>query len=204
MNILYDLTKHLIIASKNLKIEPKLAPHILIPSIPLSMGKTPQINLPRHSEEVFTQPLMIKQNVNLKPLESIAYGEPQIPRPRFMEVRETPIIIPTMAPAMPPAVPQVAPKPSFYLGNIQGFVQDPSINMIVCDGPMKPLKVKRQGRMEQTSLILNRAEIDYLVNTFSKASNLPLKPVFRSKIENLSLLALVSSMESRFMLTIDR
>ena len=86
---------------------------------------------------------------------------------------------------------------------IEGFVEDRSVSMIACDGPMRPVKIKRGGRLEQTAMILSGPEIDYVINAFSRRSNLPLRPVFRANMGNLSILALVSSVESRFMITIN-
>lgn len=180
MNILSDLTRHMIMASKNLKIEPELTPLLSLPSISLSEDKTPQIMPPAPIHEAFLPSLMM-QKTEIKPisLESMVSSHP---------------ILPSI---------QNTPKPSFNLGSIEGFAEDNSISMIVCDGPMKPVKIKREGRLEQTSIVLSRPEIDYVINTFSRRSNLPIRPVFRANMENLSILALVSSIESRFMLTIN-
>jgi len=180
MNILSDLTRHMVMASRNLKIEPKLTPPMLSPSIGLSEDKTIQILPPTPIHEALLPSMMMqKPEIKAIPLESMVSAHP----------------IPTPV--------QSLPKPSFNLGSIEGLAEDNSVSMIVCDGPLKPVKIKREGRLEQTSIVLSRPEIDYVIGTFSRKSNLPIRPVFRASMENLSILALVSSIESRFMLTVN-
>lgn len=176
MNILSDLTRRLIMASKNLKIEPKLAPITFRPSIEPSEARTPQILPPMPAHEAFPPSLMIqKQEIRPLSLEDI-----------------------TALTSIP-----IVKKTSFNLGSIESLTEDNSVSAIICDGPMKPVKIKRDGRLEQTSIMLSRSEIENVIDTFSKKSNIPIKPVFRAQIDNLSILALVSSIESRFMLTLD-
>ncbi|MBU2522798.1 MAG: hypothetical protein KKE23_00720 [Nanoarchaeota archaeon] len=177
MNILSDLTRHLIIASKNLRIEPKLTPLPVLSSNGFSKGKPHQILPPKPFHEAIMPPLMI-QKQEIKPLS-----------------------IESLATSFPPM--SSTPRPSFNLGSIEQFAEDNSVSTIICDGPMKPVKIKREGKLEQTSVMLSRPEIDHVINAFSQKSNLSIKPVFRAKMDNLSILALVSSIESRFMLTIN-
>ena len=163
MNILAELTRHLVTASRN--VEPKTAK---------VEEKTPEVKpIPKISQQAFMPSLLMPPQLPRQPLE------------------------------MKPSLESLADsKPD--LGKINDLASDPSVSMIVCDGPMKAIRVRRSGKLESTAIALDRIEIDSIVDAFSKKSRIPPAPVFRSKIGNISILALISQIETRFMLTIDR
>jgi len=119
------------------------------------------------------------------------------------------------APAPPPTLrPETAPTTTTLshetmiqmdLEKLNPLVSDPSIRSIHCDGPNKPLKIRREAgiKIQEIKITLNEDEINTLIQKFAVRTGQALKePVFKATVGNLSLTAIVSEFAgSKFILT---
>jgi len=161
MNILAELTRHLILASKDIRIEKK------------------------------EEKLEIKA---IKPL------PPQLSPTSASTSASTSEFFPSLS-TLKPSLESISQEHNTDFGRLSELVSDNSITSIICDGPFKAVKIKKDGRSQLTAVSLDKQEIDSIIHQFSEKSGISIRPIFRASIGNLSILALVSSSESRFMLT---
>ena len=89
-------------------------------------------------------------------------------------------------------------------GKITPLILDPKIKSIVCDGANKPIKIKEflNPAPSETNIMLSEQEIKQVINLFSERSSTPVVNIFRARIENVGIEAIVSDMiGSRFIIT---
>jgi hypothetical protein len=89
-------------------------------------------------------------------------------------------------------------------GKITALVLDPKIKSIICNGANQPLKIKKtlSPLPTETNILLSEDEIKQVIRTFSEKGGAPMANIFRARIENIGIEAIVSDiMGSRFIIT---
>ncbi|MCA9485798.1 MAG: hypothetical protein KC506_03060 [Nanoarchaeota archaeon] len=105
----------------------------------------------------------------------------------------------TKSPAPLPPVQQSKPlkpgeKPdSINLGKLAQVLLDPSVISVECGGPGRTLIVNRSGQIQNSNIMLNKDEIDQVMQNFSDKTRIPLvSGVFRAAFKDLLLTAVIS------------
>jgi len=88
-------------------------------------------------------------------------------------------------------------KANIDLGRLNPLIQDPLIRAIECNGPDENIIITRTRDTKRTDIVLNKTEIDEIINKFSEASRIPLQEgVFKVAVGNLVMLAIISNIIS--------
>lgn len=77
-------------------------------------------------------------------------------------------------------------------GRINSFVIDPTVTIIECPGPNKRIKIKINGKVEETGIILTEDDISSIIDRFAETSNVPLTQIFKARNKNLTITAFLS------------
>lgn len=87
-------------------------------------------------------------------------------------------------------------------GKITPLLDDPSVSVIECQGPGKPLTIYRMGQRQSTRIFLGDGDIREILMKISDATHIPLLDgVFRTALESFSINAIISeTIGSRFMI----
>jgi len=73
------------------------------------------------------------------------------------------------------------------------FLKDPSVTGVECIGPNKNILVNKSGRIQTTSLIFTKENIDNFMLSISEKTRIPLiSGVFKAIINNLIVTAVIS------------
>jgi hypothetical protein len=103
------------------------------------------------------------------------------------------LIIPR--PNLPPRLQYIKPVPTskqLDLGKLNPLIQDPAVQSIECNGPNENIIVKTPSE-RKTGIILNKEEIDDIINTFSQSAKIPVSEgVFRAAVGSLFLSGIIS------------
>ncbi len=128
---------------------------------------------------------------------------PKIKPVQRVPIRGRPMTIPEHP--LPPPVRYITPTPSsasIDLGKINLFVNDPSITSIESNGPNEPVTIKTPKGAQSTKTVLNKEEINEILQSFSEASRIPMhEGVLKIAVGKLILSAIVSDViGSRFII----
>ncbi|MCX8194289.1 MAG: hypothetical protein N3G19_02935 [Candidatus Pacearchaeota archaeon] len=97
----------------------------------------------------------------------------------------------TRAPAVP-KIPAVAPY--LDLDKLNTFIQDTTVTMIQCDGANLPIKIKKEGKLQETVVTLTEDEIKLIIKKFADRTNQPIsEPIFKTQLGNIAITAIISS-----------
>lgn len=77
-------------------------------------------------------------------------------------------------------------------GKLDDLLNDPLVRIIECDGPGKPLKVRREDEVIITGLELNEEEIMGIINRFPRLTGAPLNQTFKARLGAISITAFIS------------
>lgn len=151
---------------------------------------------------------MPKPGQKLNPLIPRPLANAPLQRPIPQRMMPRPIKAPSRAPEpfVQPASPpesngaQDRPEPTLEelpaligYGKIDPLLHDPSVSIIECEGPNKPLSIMRYGQRQRTRVSLYKAEIEQLLEKISEEVHIPLlEGVFRAAVEGFSLHAVIS------------
>lgn len=108
------------------------------------------------------------------------------------------------SPPLPQHLRNVTPIPSnepIDLGTLNPLLSDPTVLVIECRGPDNNIIVRRHnGEVRNTSIMLTREQIDYILETFSLYSKIPLEEgITRIAFGDLVISAIISEVvEPRF------
>lgn len=100
--------------------------------------------------------------------------KPQLPAPVLLP-RRRPLVIPDQP--LPPQLQYLRPYPTnvpIDLGALEPLGQDPAVQIIECDGPNEPIRVKGAMGAKPTRIILGKEDIDSLLERFSQQAKIPL------------------------------
>lgn len=161
------------------RLEPP-APHPL-PKEPLKPRPSPQIKLfkPRPVQAP-NQPAPIRIPVS-RPISRPAPPRPPMPRSLPQQV----------TPGMPSPINLSSAIPG--LDKVRPILSDPTVQLLECPGPQKPLLVNRGGKIQTSSIILTSEEIDKIMQDISKETKIPLlSGVFKAAFGNYIITAVVS------------
>ena len=88
------------------------------------------------------------------------------------------------------------------LGKINPLVKDPLVREIHCSGPDQNIIVQGNMGTKPTSIVLNKSEIDLIIQRFSQASKIPASPgIYKVIVGKLILSAIISEVVgSRFII----
>lgn len=79
------------------------------------------------------------------------------------------------------------------MDKINPLLLDPSVQIIECPSPERPLLVNRGGLVQATNIVLSAEEIDSLLKEISQDTKIPLIPgVFKAAINNFIITAVIS------------
>lgn len=182
--VFYNITRHLILASKtgeDAAKEKELEKEAV--NIPKLILKKAEEKIPEKIPEKIIQmpPAYIQIPKRIEPMPLQAPIQIQIPK------RTEPM--PLQAPSLP-----------FDFGKLNPFILDPSVSMIICEGPGKAIKIKKDGQILPAGDALTQEEINLILVRFSEQSKSRLQPIFRAKAGNLSMTAVLVP-ESRFLIS---
>ena len=113
-----------------------------------------------------------------------------------MSRQRQPLRIPEIP--LPPTVRNVIPFPDstqIELGKLNTLIQNPRTMSIECNGPEENIVVKGQMGAQTTNVLLNKEEIDGILNSFSRATKIPIhEGVYKIAVGNLVISAIVSEL----------
>jgi len=143
----------------------------------------------------------------LKPLPPLP-----IPRPPARPPEEEAMAPPTAEIAYPAAPLYPAPEKreekqsaliALDLGKINLLVKDENISVIQCDGANLPIKVTREGTVNETKIKLSEDEIKEIVQRFADRAGQALsEPIFKTQVGDLKITAIISAFAgSRFVIS---
>ncbi|MCK4997684.1 hypothetical protein KAS08_05245 [Candidatus Pacearchaeota archaeon] len=91
-----------------------------------------------------------------------------------------------------------------FYGKISPLLSDSSITVIECPGVGKPVMIVRRGQRQPTKIILDKKEIDQILQKVSDAAHIPLMDgVFRAAVDIFSINAVISDIiGSRFVIKV--
>ncbi|MEM4182046.1 MAG: hypothetical protein QXX68_02760 [Candidatus Pacearchaeota archaeon] len=127
---------------------------------------------------------LINQNVSSELISAKAPPSSQIKRPAEQIQQKSRIrIVPINLMINPP-----------NYGKLNPFIRDPSVSMIFCDGPEKPLKIIRNGQEQITNVVMVKQEIMNLLFQISAKTRIPLieEGVYRVSWDDFIINAIVS------------
>jgi CRISPR/Cas system-associated protein Cas7 (RAMP superfamily) len=129
------------------------------------------------------------------------------PQKRFNHIIRTRKALPVLripSPKLPPRLQYLRPNPTkrqIDLGKLNPLIQDPVVQSIECNGPDKPIIV-RIPSTKQTKIVLNKEEINEVIQKFSQAAKIPVsKGIFKVAFGRLIFSAIVSEVvDSKFII----
>lgn len=130
--------------------------------------------------------------------EELAVGgkvKPQpLVKPAVMQMTRPPLLI--AEPKLPPHLEYLKPVPAttanIDLLKLNPIMKDPSVRMIE-GNPDEKIKVTGTMGTKETDIVLNKEEINQIINKFSELSKIPLSEgVYRVAVGNLVLSAIIS------------
>ncbi len=117
-----------------------------------------------------------------------------IPRPPLKIRPDYVLRIPE--PKLPPEFQYLRPVPGerqVDLGKLNPLIKDPAVKTIECNGPEKRIVVIGSMGVKPTNIILNREEIDEIIDKFSEVSKIPIDfGIYKVVIGKLILSAIIS------------
>lgn len=146
----------------------------------------------RQNEQVYTQVLSEPPTVPvIHPLQKRPPVQvPQVPRtPQVLSSQEPAQVVPEI---QEPAVQGDIFAQGPY-GRITMLLYDPSVSVIDCNGPGKPVLVTRYGRKQITKINLSSEEITAILDKVSQEAHIPLmEGIFRAAVDDFSVTAIIS------------
>ncbi|PIN89736.1 hypothetical protein COU60_02900 [Candidatus Pacearchaeota archaeon CG10_big_fil_rev_8_21_14_0_10_34_76] len=103
----------------------------------------------------------------------------------------------------PPNIPIVRPKQGYIdLGKLNMLINDPWIQSIECSGPDKKVTVKKGAKILMTSISLPETEIKTILESFSRATRIPIaEGTIKAMHNNLMITGVISEfVGSRFII----
>jgi len=157
----------------------------------------------KKEEESGGQELFIKRSFPGYPSGARIIGEKPSPQIQMIEkpkiIKERPS--PQIQMIEKPQITGEKPEGIFEVGKLTKFILDKMIDSIECSGPNNPIKIKKESYIFQTDIILKEDEILDVIKIFSKESKVPVSPVFRTETRGFSIIAIISSTGSRFLIS---
>jgi hypothetical protein len=99
-------------------------------------------------------------------------------------------------PRLPPHIQYLKPTPvnkNIELGKLNPLVNDPMVKIIECYGPDQNIGVKGNMGTKKTGIILNKQEMDDIIQRFSKETKIPVQEgIYKVVSGRLILLAVIS------------
>ena len=205
---LLEFTKELIRATstyKNLKIEKEV-------KIVVQQKQQPEIFLPTvqkgpiKKEDVH---IVVKDKIK-RDSRAVSRMKREDPFAAFFAGQKKPLIKKRIAqrlripePRLPATVQHLRPLPTKHeldLGKLNSLVRDPMVRIIESNGPNQKIVVMGTMGRKNTSISLNKEEIDFIIKSFSHATKIPVQEgIFKVVFGRLVLSAIVSDIVgSRF------
>jgi len=184
--------------------EPK---HEMIPSMLVSpVRRTKPWPQPR-KQAIVRPSLRLKYAIPTKPPYSPAPSSlPKVPsiRPqpsRFQYPIQTATLAQGPSKILPTEETQAEVPPA--MRKINALLSDRLVSSVECQGPGKPLVIRRAGKIQISGVILNEQEIQEIINYFSEKARIPVVDgMLKAAVENLVISAVVSEVVgSRFIIT---
>ena len=126
----------------------------------------------------------------------------QLPRPQHSIIKQQfnkppqklPIRLPVPPPQKTSSTNLNEKNKTINLGKINAILSDPSVFSVESPGPEKNLIVNKAGKIQSSSLTLNKREIDLIMNEISNKTKIPLISggVFRAALKDLVITAIIS------------
>jgi hypothetical protein len=154
--------------------------------------------IPIFTREIKTPLIPIRESVK-KPLEIQQKIKPQIRQ--FVKPAPTLLFIPE--PKLPEHLEYLKPIPTpgveIDLFKINPLIKDPAVRIIEANPDEKVMVIGTMGT-KPTDIVLNKEDMDRIINTFSEASKIPTtEGIYRVVVGNLILSAIISeTIGSRF------
>jgi len=146
----------------------------------------PEIKFAKHSEFHDQLGELVEQAQHIQVLEEKPTALPTAPAPK-------PEVL-TKLPEAPPVPQSLRAKMNFLdLKKLNPLLQDQTITMIQCEGSDSPIKINKQGQIQETQIILTYEEIREIIQKFSLRAQAPLtQPIFKAETGNLAITATLS------------
>lgn len=87
-------------------------------------------------------------------------------------------------------------------GKIQQLINNKEIDFIVCNGPNKNIIIKKNNMRQQTSIVLNKEEIQEIIRKFFELAGIsPQQGIIRAAFKNLMISGILSNVvDSKFII----
>jgi hypothetical protein len=130
----------------------------------------------------------------------------QIQKPTPTPPKQTPLKqTPTLQTRPMPRIPQTLGEPTSELnvGKIKELIDNPSVQVIECQGTKKKIIIKKNNQTMKSDITLNKKEINEIINEFSDKARIPLiEGMLRARVGSLHISAIVSKIaSSKFIIT---
>jgi len=147
----------------------------------------------------YKKPLKLSPKKQIKVITSESFKP--LPKPFKIQPKRR-LIIPK--PNLPARLQYLKPHPTsaqIDLGKLNPLIQDPMVQSIECNGPNENIIVQTPAE-RVTKIKLSKQEVDETINTFSKASRIPIyEGIFRAAHGKLIISAIISNVvENKFII----
>ncbi|MBS3092039.1 hypothetical protein J4466_01325 [Candidatus Pacearchaeota archaeon] len=142
---------------------------------------------------------MLQEKIEIKPdIPSIVHQLPTIPIPRRQNVKSMQIPSPLLKTNN-----QFSNYQGLELGKITPIIVNQGVISIECPGPGKLISVRSIGRATPTKMMLNKEEINSIIESFSQQAKIPrIGGIFKAIVNNLVITAIDSDVAGpRFIIT---
>lgn len=130
-----------------------------------------------------------------KKIHGIIVQEKKLLTPKNIISLRGPRILRIPEPKLPPRLSYLLPTPTNFqldLGKLNPFINNPRLESIEVTGPDEPVMIKIPAP-QTTEVTLTKEEIDYVINTFSESSKIPISEgLYRVAVGSFILSAIIS------------
>ena len=98
--------------------------------------------------------------------------------------------------------PEIKKAVKNHFGKIQQLINNKEINFIECNGPNKNVIIKKNNVRQQTSIVLNKEEIQEIIEEFLELAGIsPQQGTIRAAFKNLMISGILSNVvDSKFII----
>ena len=145
-------------------------------------------------EKDFDEQPKKKEPISSFRLEPPAFRRVPMPLPRPKKMIQAQVPAPPKFESFIEPSKKPVPLINIDLGKLNDFVSDSSVSLIQCDGSNSNIKIAKQGQLSETDISLEEEEIRDIIQKFADRAGKPLtEPIFKAKVLNLSMTAVISS-----------
>ncbi len=172
---------------------------LIINSTPKEFLRKLELQENKEKEQVRSESL--QETIEIKPnISSIMHQLPAVPIPPRQNVRPVQIPSPILSQRN---IKQFSNYQGLELGKITPIIANQGVINVECPGPNKLISVRSIGKTNPTKMMLNKEEINLIIESFSQQAKIPrIGGVFKAIVNNLVITAIDSDAAGpRFIIT---